>query len=111
MEVKQISDEISVSPQIKPDDLKAIQEAGFKSIICNRPDDEEAGQINFPEIENAARAIGLDARYIPFLPGKMTEDDVSQFAIAMRELPGPVFAYCKSGGRSAAIWNASQTLG
>src|SRR3989304_5429253 len=32
------------------------------------------------------------------------EKDVRAFAEALRTLPRPVYAFCRSGGRSAALW-------
>ena len=39
-----LSDTLSVAGQISPADLPAIARAGFKSLICNRPDGESPGQ-------------------------------------------------------------------
>ena len=44
MEYRQITDEYAVAGQIAPEDIAAIKAAGFRSIICNRPDDEQPGQ-------------------------------------------------------------------
>jgi sulfide:quinone oxidoreductase len=44
--------------------------AGFRSIICNRPDGEGNDQPTFSEIEEAARAAGLEAYYMPVVPGR-----------------------------------------
>jgi len=41
MQITQISQDFSVSPQITTADVTEIANAGFKSIICNRPDFEE----------------------------------------------------------------------
>ena len=43
MEYREISDNYSVSGQILPDDIAALKAAGFKSVICNRPDNEQPG--------------------------------------------------------------------
>ncbi|MCX8227546.1 MAG: sulfur transferase domain-containing protein, partial [Sulfitobacter sp.] len=51
MDIKRITDKVSVSPQITVSDMGAIKEAGFRVIICNRPDREGADQPNFEEIE------------------------------------------------------------
>ena len=40
MKINKINDEISVSEQIHVNDLKIIKDAGFNTIICNRPDNE-----------------------------------------------------------------------
>ena len=59
MEYRQISDNYSVSGQILPEDIAAIKAAGFKSVICNRPDDEQPGQPSAGSVQTAAQAAGL----------------------------------------------------
>ncbi|NIY95379.1 FAD-dependent oxidoreductase, partial [Salipiger sp. HF18] len=56
----------------------------------------------------AAREAGLVARYLPVVSGKVQDGDAEAFGTAMRELPGPVFAYCRTGTRSATLWSLSQ---
>ena len=45
MHITQISKDFSVSPQITAADVTEIANAGFKSIICNRPDFEKPGSL------------------------------------------------------------------
>ena len=108
MELKKLSDNVSVSPQITAGDMAAIIDAGFRAIICNRPDGEGADQPGFEEIEAAAKAAGMEARYIPIRSGIVTDEDAAAFGAALRALPGPVLAYCRSGTRSATLWSLSQ---
>ncbi|THH36849.1 TIGR01244 family phosphatase [Aliishimia ponticola] len=108
MDIKQITPELAVSPQISPDDVADLKAQGFRSIICNRPDGEGADQPSFEEIETAAKAAGIEARYIPIVAGMVQDDDADAFGKAMAELPGPVFAYCRSGTRSATLWSLSE---
>ena len=69
MNPKTIDRNLSVSEQIASQDIAAIASAGFKSVICNRPDGEGADQPVFAEIETAARAAGLTAAYLPIRRG------------------------------------------
>ncbi|MCT4372930.1 TIGR01244 family phosphatase [Yangia mangrovi] len=108
MDIRKITDDIAASPQITEADVAAIAEAGYRAIICNRPDGEGADQPNFEEIEAAAKQAGLEARYIPVIAGKVQDADADAFGKALRELPGPVLAYCRSGTRSATLWSLSQ---
>ncbi|MEH6647040.1 beta-lactamase hydrolase domain-containing protein [Sulfitobacter sp.] len=85
MELKRISPELTVSPQISASDVETLKAEGFRSIICNRPDGEGADQPSFEEIRSAA-----------------------EFATALQKLPGPVFAYCRSGTRSATMWSLAK---
>jgi uncharacterized protein (TIGR01244 family) len=99
MNYRQITDNYSVSGQILPEEVAAIKAAGFASVICNRPDGEQAGQPTAESVKAAAEAAGLHFRYIPVISGQITDDDVASQASALEELPGPVFAYCRSGAR------------
>lgn len=105
MEIKRITDKISVTPQITPADMKAIKDAGYKAIISNRPDGEGADQPSFEEIQKAAKKAGLEAAYVPVEAGKVTDDNVTEFGAALKGLPRPVLTYCRTGTRSATLWS------
>jgi len=49
MNIKQLTANLSVSAQVMPADMAEIAAAGFKSIICNRPDGEAGDQPSFRE--------------------------------------------------------------
>ncbi|MCR9221588.1 MAG: bifunctional protein tyrosine phosphatase family protein/NAD(P)/FAD-dependent oxidoreductase [Alphaproteobacteria bacterium] len=108
MEVKQVTEEIAVSPQIAPADVAALAEAGFKTIICNRPDGEGADQPLFHEIEEAAGKAGLQAHYLPVETGKVTDASAAEFGKLFAAAPKPILAYCRSGTRSVTLWSLSQ---
>ena len=104
MDLKRLTPEIAVAGQIMPEDVAAIAAAGYRAIICNRPDDEAPGQPPYAAIEAAARKAGIATRFVPVVPGKIGADDVTAFAEALRALPSPVLAYCRSGARSSSLW-------
>jgi sulfide:quinone oxidoreductase len=108
MNPKKIDRNLSVSEQITSQDIAAIARAGFKSVICNRPDGEGADQPVFAEIETAATAAGLAAEYLPIVSGKVTDDDAAEFGVLMDKLPNPVLAYCRTGTRSTTLWALSE---
>ncbi|MCR9255719.1 MAG: TIGR01244 family sulfur transferase [Alphaproteobacteria bacterium] len=100
-----LTDALTVSPQIQAEDVAEIAAAGFKMIVCNRPDGEELGQPPFSLIERAAAEAGLEARFLPVVSGGMTLENVEDFGLALNEASGPVFAYCRSGTRCTALWS------
>ena len=108
MDLKKISPDLTVSEQIAAADVATLKAEGFRSIICNRPDGEGADQPSFEEIEVAAKKAGLEALYLPVTPGAVTDEDARAFGEALRAMPGPVFAYCRTGTRSATLWSLSQ---
>lgn len=109
MELKKLSGQISVSAQLTVEDVAAVKAAGYRAIICNRPDGEAPDQPSFEEIERAATALGLECRYIPISGGMVSDADTVAFGAALRDLPGPVAAYCRSGTRSTTLWSLSQS--
>lgn len=108
MDLRRISDTFSVSPQIDPADVPGIKAAGFRSILCNRPDGEEAGQCDYALIEAAARAAGLAFGNVPITSAGISNADMDDFNSALAEMPGPVLAYCRSGTRCTMLWSISQ---
>ena len=111
MEYREISDNYAVSGQILPEDIAAVKAAGFKSIICNRPDDEQSGQPSADSVKQAAETAGLEFRYIPVVSGQITEENVADQAIALEDVKGPVFAYCRSGARCTNLYALIQEMG
>ena len=108
LDIRKINDRVSVSGQIQPSDVEAIKQAGFVSIINNRPDGETDDQPLGAEIAEAARAAGLTYYAIPMGREGVTPDKVTATRAALEESAGPVFAFCRSGTRSTTLWALSQ---
>jgi sulfide:quinone oxidoreductase len=108
MDIRPISSELSVSPQLAPAEVRAIAEAGFRAIVCNRPDGEGPDQPVFEEIERRAVEHGLAVRYLPAESGKVSDAQGAAFGALMSELPKPVLAFCRTGMRSVTMWALSQ---
>ncbi|ASM74740.1 MULTISPECIES: bifunctional protein tyrosine phosphatase family protein/NAD(P)/FAD-dependent oxidoreductase [Roseobacteraceae] len=108
MDIKKLTTGLSVSPQIVAADMQAIKAAGFRAVICNRPDGEGSDQPTFDEIATVAKDAGLEAAYVPIVAGTVTNDDAAAFSDAIAALPGPVLAYCRTGTRSATLWSLAE---
>lgn len=108
MEIRKIDQELAVAGQVQPADIPGIAQAGFRAIICNRPDGEGADQPVFEEMERLAREHGMEARYLPAESGKVTDEQGRQFGQLLAELPKPVLAFCRTGMRSTTMWALSQ---
>lgn len=104
---KRLSERLSVTPQVDPVDMQALADAGFRSVISNRPDGEEPHQPEWATIEQAARDAGMEARHIPVTPGAITDEDAARFRAALEELPGPIVGFCRTGARSTSLWALS----
>jgi uncharacterized protein (TIGR01244 family) len=107
MELRRVTDDFSVSPQIAPGDLAHVKARGFALVVNNRPDGEEPGQPAGAEIETAVRAAGLDYRAIP-VAGGFSQSQAAELAEALAGATGPVLAFCRSGTRSTLLWALAQ---
>ncbi|MHC0052617.1 bifunctional protein tyrosine phosphatase family protein/NAD(P)/FAD-dependent oxidoreductase [Actibacterium sp. D379-3] len=104
MEIKPIAPSFAASPQIKPADVARAAQAGYKTIICNRPDGEADDQPPAAEIAEAARAAGVEFRYLPIKPGMISDEILQSFDDALKGCKAPILAYCRTGTRSSTLW-------
>lgn len=104
MDIRPLNDRIAVSPQIAPDDVPAIKAAGFRTIVNNRPDDEEPGQPSGAAIRAAAEAAGLRYEEVPVSHAGFSHPQLDAMAAALEGADGAVLAYCRSGTRSCMLW-------
>ena len=109
MDIRPLTERYAVSPQIEPGDVPAIAEAGYDTVICNRPDAEVPPPLRAAALREAVEAAGLRFAEIPI--GRGGIDD--ELAAAQREAAdrGRALAYCASGTRSAAAWAMGQAAG
>lgn len=111
MQTTKISDRFAVGPQIRDDEVVMIREAGYRVVICNRPDGEEPGQPSASDIAAACEAAGLPFHHLPVQGASLAPDLVEAFREIVDNADGPVFAYCRSGQRSAYLWQSAMAAG
>jgi uncharacterized protein (TIGR01244 family) len=105
IQIRQIADDVCVAPQLNPDAMAAAAEAGFRSVVNNRPDFEEGPmQPTNAAIDAAARAAGLEYRYLPVSGGYQSPQEVAAMASLLAELPRPLLMFCRSGARSTNLY-------
>jgi uncharacterized protein (TIGR01244 family) len=102
MNPRKVSDDFAVTGQITPEQMKAVSEAGYRSIICARPDHEEPGQPNFEDVARAAEAEGIQIVHIP-VSGMLGEGQIIRFHQAWETMPKPMLGYCRSGARAGSL--------
>lgn len=102
MNPRKIDGDFSVTGQITPEQVKAVSEAGYKSILCARPDHEEPGQPSFAEVARAAGEMGLQIVHIP-VSGGIGEGQIIRFHEAWATMPKPMLGYCRSGARAGSL--------
>jgi len=106
MEFFHLSDDHAVAPQISPEDVPALREAGFTTIICNRPDMENPVELQAPVLRSAVEAAGLRFVENPASGGALSLDHVAAQAEGIAQ--GKSLAYCASGTRCAILWALAQ---
>jgi len=106
-DIRKVTDDFSVAPQIAPGDMAEAARLGFKLVINNRPDGESPGQPTSAEMAAAAKAAGLDYVHVPVVGGPGPAQ-VQAVAHAIAEAKGPVLAFCRSGTRSIVTWSVGQ---
>ena len=108
MQIRPLNDRLAVGPQIRPEDVPALKDAGFTYIINNRPDGEEPGQPEGATIEAAAQQAGIAYAAIPVTSAGFSEPQVAAMRELLEEANGTVLAYCRSGTRSTFLWSLAQ---
>jgi uncharacterized protein (TIGR01244 family) len=108
VDIRPITPDYAVSPQIDPEDFPAIAAAGYRTVIDNRPDAEIPASHHAMAMRRAAEAAGLVFVFNPVIGGMLTEENVAAQGAAIAASDGPVLAYCASGNRSSIVWALSQ---
>jgi len=105
---RRLNDLVTVSPQISPQDLGAIKEAGFRAVVAARPDGEAPGQTPAAEMAAAAEELGLIFRHAPMKGPEVDPKDVAAYAEMLKE--GSIFAYCGAGPRAVLLTSLAEIL-
>ena len=95
---------VSAAGRLDPHDIAALADAGVKTIINNRPDGEDPGQLDAAEARRLAEARGIAYHHIPVTAATLSRADVDAFAAVLAAAERPVVAHCRSGTRSSLLW-------
>jgi uncharacterized protein (TIGR01244 family) len=107
--LRQVAPDVCVAPQLTPEAMADAAAAGFRSVVNNRPDFEHGpDQPTSAQIEAAARAAGLEYRFLPVDGGYQSPEEIAAFAQLLATLPRPLLAFCRSGARSTRLFMAAQ---
>ncbi len=105
LEITQRHALLSTAPQACPEDMAQVAQAGFKSVMNNRPDFEhEATQPTASAVRAAAQEQGMAFINLPFSPAHVDTQLVAEFARQIAAAPKPILVYCRSGSRSTGIF-------
>lgn len=106
-----IAEDVYAAPQLTPEAMASAAEAGFKSVINNRPDMEGGPeQPTSASIEAAAKAAGLQYAHLPVQGGYQSPEQIAQCAALLKALPRPLLMFCRSGARSTQLYRQAVAL-
>ena len=109
--VRQLTPDLFVAPQLTPAAMAEAAQAGFKSVVNNRPDFEHGSdQPTNAAIEAAALAAGLAYRFLPVDGGYQSPEEIAQMAQLLADMPRPLLAFCRSGARSTRLIASAQRV-
>lgn len=108
MNIRSLDSNFHVTGQINPNEISDVARLGYKTVICMRPDHEGFNQPVFADMTKAAGQAGLEAFYLPVVPGNMTASQVTELKDILSRSAGPVLAYCASGNRCAAAYEMAR---
>jgi len=95
---------LSAAGKLDRADIEALAQAGVRTIINNRPDGEDPGQLPAADARRLAESLGIAYHHIPVTAVTLSRADVDAFAATLKSAPQPVVAHCRSGTRSTLLW-------
>ncbi len=102
---------VSVTGQMTPSKFQQLIQQGFKSVIVNRPDQEQGNQVKVGQLRSIAEKSHVSVIYQPIMSGQVSQANIEEFARYYNELPKPILMVCRSGARSATLFNQAKSQG
>ena len=95
---------LSAAGKLDRADIDALADSGVRTIVNNRPDNEDPGQLPAAEARRIAEARGIVYHHIPVTAATLSRGDVDAFAAVLASAPQPIVVHCRSGTRSTLLW-------
>jgi sulfide:quinone oxidoreductase len=95
---------LSAAGKLDRSDIEALADTGVRTIVNNRPDDEDPGQLPAAEARRIAQSHGIAYHHIPVTAATLSRADVDAFAAVLASAPQPIVIHCRSGTRSTLLW-------
>lgn len=110
MDVVRVTDRLSVAGQPDLAAFSSLAASGFRLVINNRPELEEASQPSPRAEAKAAKLAGMEYAHLPVTGATITRAAIRQFQSILAAVPGPVLAHCRSGTRSLTLYVLGEVL-
>lgn len=102
---------LSVSGEMTLSKFQQLIQQGFKSVIVNRPDQETGNNVTVSQLRSIAEKSQVNVIYQPVVSGQLSQANIEEFARYYNELPKPILMVCRSGTRSATLFNQAKSQG
>ena len=99
-----LSPGVSAAGKLDRADIEALADAGVRTIVNNRPDGEDPGQLAAEEARLLAEARGIAYHHVPITAASLTRDDVDAVEAVLARAERPIVLHCRSGTRSTLLW-------
>lgn len=109
MKIQQLNEHVYIADQINVSDISSLGDLGIKTMINNRPDNEEDNQPLSEALSKYASTINIDYYYLPVISGDYPINTIKEFTGLLNTAKSPVVAFCRTGNRSINLWALSQT--
>ncbi len=95
---------VSAAGKLDRADIEALAASGVRTIVNNRPDGEDPGQLPADEARLLAEARGIAYHHIPVTAATLTRGDVDALEAVLAAAEQPIVLHCRSGTRSTLLW-------
>lgn len=109
MKIQQLNEQVYIADQLSIDNVTNLGNLGIKSIINNRPDNEEDNQPLSEDLSKYAVSINIDYYYLPVISGDYPVNTIKEFTELLNTARSPIVVFCRTGNRSINLWALSQT--
>src|SRR3954467_7423422 len=103
--LRELTENILITEQLTLEEVKALHQYYFKTVIDLRPDGETPDQPSSSEIGTLIKENKMTFAYVPVPHGDIPDSAVDALAKAISESPKPILMYCRSGKRAARTWS------
>lgn len=106
--MRQLEENLRTCGQLTADQIRELAAQGVKTLIFNRPDQEEADQPSTLELQKLAESLGMQWVHQPVISGQVTDEQGVEFGRIYAAAAKPVVAFCRTGARCGCLWALSR---
>jgi uncharacterized protein (TIGR01244 family) len=96
---------VSAAGKLDRADIEGLADSGVRTIVNNRPDGEDPGQLPAEEARRIAEERGIAYHHVPVTAATLTSGDVDAMEALLAEAEQPIVLHCRSGTRSTLLWS------